>query len=82
MSAAQMCGPMIVGRLIAAGADVAVVNGSGINPLAMALIMQKVDSAEVLAAKGARLTPKQVQMVSGAATDPRAKAIVKRAAQS
>ena len=81
MSAAQMCGPKIVGKLIAAGAEINVVNGSGINPLAMALIMRKVESAEVLVAKGARLTPAQVEMVSGAATDPRAKAIVARASR-
>ena len=81
MSAAQMCGPKIVGKLIAAGAEINVVNGSDINPLAMALIMRKVESAEVLVAKGARLTPAQVEMVSGAATDPRAKAIVARASR-
>ena len=77
--AAQMCGPKIVGKLLAAGAEPNLVNGSGISPLGMALIMQKLDSAEVLVEKGAKLDEKQLQMVSGVATSDRAKAIVARA---
>ena len=79
MSAAQMCGPKIVSRIIAAGADVNVVNGSGVSPLGMALIMKKLDSAEVLVAKGAKLDDKQAKMLAGIATDARSKAIVARA---
>lgn len=79
ISAAQMCGPKIVSKLVAAGAEVSAVNGSGISPLSMALIMQKLDSAEVLVDKGARLDAKQAQMVSGSATSPRAKGILARA---
>ena len=79
-SAAQMCGPKIVGKLIAAGAEINVANRGGLTPLGMALIMHKPDAAEVLVAKGARLTPAQVQMVSAAVTDPREKAILTRAA--
>ncbi len=77
--AAQMCGPKIVGKLLAAGAEPNLVNGSGVSPLGMALIMQKLDSAEVLVEKGAKLDEKQLQMVSGVATSDRAKAIVTRA---
>jgi ankyrin repeat protein len=80
MSAAQMCGPKIVTALIVAGADMKVTNGSGMTPLSMALLMRHPDSAEVMVAKGARLTASQVQMLNASVTDPRAKAIVQRAA--
>jgi Ankyrin repeats (3 copies) len=80
MSAAQMCGPRIVTALIAGGADIKVTNGSGMTPLSMALLMRHPDSAEVLVAKGARLTPSQVQMLNASVTDPKAKAILQRAA--
>lgn len=79
MSAAQMCGGKITAKLVGAGADVNVVNGSGMSPLGMALIMQKLDAAEVLVDEGARLDAKQTQMVSATATSPRAKAIVAKA---
>ena len=80
MSAAQMCGPRIVTALITAGADIKVTNGSGMTPLSMALLMRHPDSAEVLVAKGARLNASQVQMLNASVTDPRAKAILQRAA--
>src|SRR5258708_16767783 len=80
ISAAQMCGPKIVGALIAGGADMKIINGSGMTPLTIALIMRHPDSAEVLVNKGARLTAAQVQMVSASATDPRSKAVIQRAA--
>jgi len=79
-SAAQMCGPKIVGKLIAAGAEVNVANRSGITPLSMALLMHRPDAAEVLVASGARLNTSQVQMLSASVTDPREKAILQRAA--
>lgn len=78
-SAAQMCGPKIVGKLIAAGADVNAASTSGVTPLSMALLMHHPDSAEVLVAKGARLNASQAQMLSAAVTDPREKAILERA---
>jgi hypothetical protein len=49
-------------------------------PLSMALLMHHPDAAEVLIAKGARLNASQVQMLNASLTDPREKAIVKRAA--
>ncbi len=79
ISAAQMCGPRIVGLLVSAGAPVNAVNGSGMTALSMALIMQKLDAAEVLVNKGARLSPQQAAMLSGSATTSRAKALIKRA---
>jgi len=80
MSAAQMCGPKIVSKIVAAGADVNIVNGSGVSPLGMAIIMRKLDSAEVLVDKGARIDARQAEMLGNVATDARAKAIVARAA--
>lgn len=79
MSAAQYCGEKVVTLLLTAGAEANVVNGSGITPLAMAMIMNKLDAAEALVAKGARLTSEQAEMVSGMATDARAKAVLKKA---
>jgi len=79
-SAAQMCGPKIVGILITAGADVNAASTSGLTPLSMALLMHRPEAAEVLVARGARLNASQVQMVSTSVTDPREKAILKRAA--
>jgi len=78
MSAAQYCGPRIVGVLVDGGAKVAVKNGSGISPLQMALIMSRFDAAEALVAKGARLGKDDMMMVSGV-TDPHGKAIIQKA---
>jgi len=75
-----MCGPKIVGKLIAAGAELNAASSSGITPLSMALLMHRPDAAEVLVASGARLNASQVQMLSAAVTDPRESAILQRAA--
>jgi anti-sigma-K factor RskA len=80
MSAAQMCGPRIVTALIAAGAEIKLTNGSGMTPLGMALLMKHPDAAEVLVSKGARLNASQAQMLNASVTDPRAKAMIQRAA--
>lgn len=79
ISAAQYCSAGAVLKLLEAGADPNATNGSGVNPLTMALIMSRLDAAEALVSKGARLTADQVTMASGMATDDRAKAIIKRA---
>ena len=79
-SAAQMCGPKIVGKLIAAGAEPNVASSSGMTPLSMALVMHRPEAAEALVAGGARLNASQVEMLSAAVTDPREKAILQRAA--
>jgi hypothetical protein len=79
-SAAQMCGPKIVGKLIAAGAEPNAASSSGMTPLSMALVMHRPEAAEALVAGGARLNASQVEMLSAAVTDPREKAILQRAA--
>ena len=79
ISAAQYCSDGAVKRLLGKGADPNATNGSGINPLSMALIMSRLEAAEALVAGGAKLTADQVTMVSGMATSDRAKAIVKKA---
>lgn len=80
ISAAQYCSAGAVLKLLAAGADPNATNGSGVNPLVMALIMGRLDAAEALAAKGARLSADQVTMASSMAKDDRAKAIIRKAA--
>jgi hypothetical protein len=78
MHAAQYCGPKVIGVLAAGGAKIDQKNGSGVSPLAMALIMSNFDAAEALVAKGARIAKSDATMVSGV-TDPRGKAIVQKA---
>lgn len=81
ISAAQYCSAGAVLKLLAAGADPNATNGSGVNPLAMALIMSRLDAAEALVSKGARLTADQATMASSIANDDRAKAIIKKASK-
>jgi hypothetical protein len=69
-----------VNLLVTAGADVNAVNKTGINPLTMALILTNVNAAEALIAKGGKLTPAQVTMLSGN-TDPRVKALIQKASK-
>ena len=76
--AAHYCGPRIVALLADAGAAVDARNGSGITPLALALIMGNFDAAEALVAKGGRLVREDQTMVSGV-TDPRGKALIQKA---
>jgi hypothetical protein len=78
MHAAHYCGPKVVAILVDAGARVDVRNGSGVTPLALALIMGNFDAAEGLVAKGARLGKDDQVMVSGV-TDTRGKALIKKA---
>jgi ankyrin repeat protein len=79
MTAAQYCGPGVIGQLLDAGAEIAPRNGSGVTPLSMAMIMSHWDAAEALVAKGARLTESEAQMVASSVTDDRAKGILKKA---
>ncbi len=78
VSAAQYCGPRVIGVLVDGGASVNVRNGSGTSPLALALLMSRFDAAEALVAKGARLTKQDQPMVSGV-VDPRGKALIQKA---
>ena len=77
LSAGQYCGPKVVQTLATAGANVNALNKTGMTALEMALIMKHLDTADALVAKGAKLTAKQAQVVSGV-DDPRAKAIIKK----
>jgi hypothetical protein len=79
ISAAQMCGPRIVTALVDGGAKVGARNGSGLTPLGIALVHQKLDVAEALVKKGARLTREERAMVEPGMTDARGKALIKRA---
>ncbi|MGE0639233.1 MAG: ankyrin repeat domain-containing protein [Thermoanaerobaculia bacterium] len=76
--AAHYCGPRIVTLLIDAGARTDLPNGSGVKPLALALIMSNFDAADAMVARGARLGKEEAIMVSGV-TDPRGKAIIQKA---
>ena len=78
LHAAQYCGPRVVALLVDGGAKVDARNGSGITPLALALVVGNFDAAEALVAKGARLGKDDQTMVSGV-TDPRGKALIQRA---
>lgn len=80
ISAAQYCGPRVIGALVDAGAKVEVRNGTGITPLALALIVGNFDAAEALVEKGARLGKEDQTMVSGV-TDPRGKKLIQRASR-
>ncbi len=81
ISAAQYCSAGAVLKLLEAGADPNATNGSGVTPLTMALIMSRLDAADALVSKGARLSAEQVMMASSMATDDRAKAIIRKAAK-
>lgn len=76
--AAHYCGPRIVALLVEAGTPIDAKNGSGVSPLALALVVGNFDAAEALIAKGARLKKEDQPMVSGV-TDPRGKALIRRA---
>jgi hypothetical protein len=79
MLAARNCGKRTIGVLVDAGAKVGDRNGSGLTALGFALLYGKLDAAEALVAKGARLTKQERAMVEPSATDPRAKALIRKA---
>jgi len=78
--AAQQCPPVVVKRLLDAGADIEARSPQGFSPLSMALTVRNLDAAELLVDRGARLKPETVRkLFSGADLEPRLKALVKRA---
>ncbi len=80
--AADECGPRIVTLLAEAGANVNAKNGSGLTPLGFAFMKGKLDNAEVLIAKGARLTADERNMIKSFATSPRARALLDKASKA
>ncbi|MEA2463746.1 MAG: uncharacterized protein QOJ98_1493 [Acidobacteriota bacterium] len=79
MTAAQFCGPGVIGQLLEAGADISPRNGSGMTPLSLAMIMSHWEAAEALIEKGARLTDSEAQIVANSVSDERVKGILKKA---
>ena len=80
--AADECGPRIVTLLAEGGAKVNARNGSGLTPLGFAFMGNHLDNAEVLIAKGARLTAEERNMVKSFATSPRARALLDKASRA
>jgi ankyrin repeat protein len=80
MVAAQQCPAAVVRRLVRAGADLHFRTSLGISTLAMALLVENYDAAEVLIDAGARLSPEAAsKLLAGKKDDARLVALVKRA---
>jgi hypothetical protein len=79
--AAQFCGAKIVTLLANAGADVNAINGSDVNPLEIALMNTRLDAAEALIAKGARLNDEQAEVMRNSSKDPKVLALVAKASK-
>lgn len=79
--AAQQCPPVVVKRLLDAGADLEARTPQGFSPLSMALTVNNLDTAELLIERGARLKPETVRKLFSKVEEPRLKALVKRAGQ-
>jgi len=79
--AAEECGPRIIALLIEGGAKVNARNGSGLTPLGFAFMGNHLDNAEILIAKGARLTADERNMVKSFATSPRARGLLDKASK-
>ena len=80
--AAEECGPRIITILLDGGAKPNARNGSGLTPLGFAFMGNHLDNAEVLIAKGARLTADERTMVKSFATSPRARALLDKASKA
>ena len=82
MQAAHWCpGARLVGLLADAGADLRHKNGSGLSAFGLALLGGKLDAAEVLVAKGARIGAEEKAMLDASVTDARGRQLVARAAR-
>jgi hypothetical protein len=79
MFAADECGKKTVAVLLEAGAKIDARNGSGLTALGFALLYDKLDAADLLVAKGARLTKAERAMLEPSLNDARARAILKKA---
>jgi hypothetical protein len=81
MSAVQQCPLAIVQKLVDAKAEVAPVNKQDFTPLEMALVLGKIDIAELLVARGARRDPAKLDRLFAETPDnPRIKAVLAKAA--
>ena len=78
--AAQQCPPIVVARLLDAGANIEARSPQGFSPLSMALIVKNHDTAELLIERGARLKPETVtKLFSDLGDDTRIKDLVAKA---
>lgn len=81
MPAVQQCPIAIVRRLLDGGAQVNPVNKQDFTPLEMALMLGKIDIAELLVERGARRDPAKLdRLYAETPSDPRVQAVLKRAA--
>ena len=81
MPAVQQCPLAIVQKLVDAGAEVAPVNKQDFTPLEMALMLGKLDIAELLVARGARRDPAKLdRLFVETPENPRLKAVLAKAA--
>jgi hypothetical protein len=79
MTAARNCGRQTVALLLDAGAKIGDRNGSGLTALGFALLYGKLDAADVLVARGAKLTKAERAMVEPSVKDAKGKALIKKA---
>lgn len=78
--AAQQCPPIVVKRLLDAGANIEARSPQGFSPLSMALVVKNYDTAELLIERGARLKPETVtKLFSDLGDDARMKTLVAKA---
>jgi ankyrin repeat protein len=81
MSAVQQCPLPIVQKLLDAKAQAGPVNKQDFTPLEMALVMGKIDIAELLVARGARRDPAKLdRLFAETPEDPRLRALLAKAA--
>lgn len=78
--AAQQCPPVVVERLLDAGANIEARSPQGFSPLSMALAVRNHDTAELLINRGARLSPEAARrLFSDTGDDQRLAELVERA---
>jgi len=82
MSASQQCPAPIIRRLLDGGAQVNPINMQDFTPLEMALVLGKIDVAELLVERGARRDHKHLNRVfAESPSDPRIRAVLDKAAK-
>lgn len=80
VAAQQQCPPVVIKRLLAAGADIDAKTPQGFTPLSMALIVANYDGAEALIEAGARIKPEVGEkFLTGEDDDKRLVDLIKRA---